>query len=227
MTRRMGTAAMLVGASFVALSATSQRADLSARDIMEKNFFATKVTSLRVESTMVLINDRGEQRQRATSGVVKLQPNGVDSKLVVKFSSPPDIKGTGVLQIEHGDSDDDRRQIDLPIVARGLTVASGFAFAISLGEFGATVFLARPDRPTLPVAIFRFLGRPGELNLATAYASDGVQSIFEGAYVLVPQTPGAWMHNAAGVMTSGKEDDVYNAPLMALIRDFVAAHLPA
>jgi thiamine transport system permease protein len=63
-----------------------------------------------------------------------------------------------------------RREIDLPIVARGLAVAAGFAFAISLGEFGATVFLARPDRPTLPVAIFRFLGRPGEANVAQAYA---------------------------------------------------------
>jgi thiamine transport system permease protein len=62
------------------------------------------------------------------------------------------------------------REIDLPIVSRGLAVAAGFAFAISLGEFGATVFLARPDRPTLPVAIFRFLGRPGELNVAEAYA---------------------------------------------------------
>ena len=41
------------------------------------------------------------------------------------------------------------REIDLPIVSRGLAVAAGFAFAISLGEFGATVFLARPDRPTL------------------------------------------------------------------------------
>jgi thiamine transport system permease protein len=63
-----------------------------------------------------------------------------------------------------------RREIDLPIVSRALAVAAGFAFAISLGEFGATVFLARPDRPTLPVAIFRFLGRPGELNAAQAYA---------------------------------------------------------
>ncbi len=62
------------------------------------------------------------------------------------------------------------REIDLPIVSRGLAVAAGFAFAISLGEFGATVFLARPDRPTLPVAVFRFLGRPGELNAAQAYA---------------------------------------------------------
>jgi len=63
-----------------------------------------------------------------------------------------------------------RTEIDLPIVGRALAVAAGFAFAISLGEFGATVFLARPDNPTLPVAIFRFLGRPGELNAAQAYA---------------------------------------------------------
>ncbi|CAN5270765.1 iron ABC transporter permease [soil metagenome] len=63
-----------------------------------------------------------------------------------------------------------RREIDLPIAARALGVGAGFAFAISLGEFGATVFLARPDRPTLPVAIYRFLGRPGELNVAQAYA---------------------------------------------------------
>jgi len=63
-----------------------------------------------------------------------------------------------------------RREIDLPIAGRALTVAAGFAFAISLGEFGATVFLARPDAPTLPVAIFRFLGRPGELNAGQAYA---------------------------------------------------------
>ncbi len=63
-----------------------------------------------------------------------------------------------------------RREIDLPVAGRALAIAAGFAFAISLGEFGATVFLARPDSPTLPVTIFRFLGRPGELNAAQAYA---------------------------------------------------------
>jgi thiamine transport system permease protein len=63
-----------------------------------------------------------------------------------------------------------RREIDLPIAGRAFAVAAGFAFAISLGEFGATVFLARPESPTLPVAIFRFLGRPGELNAGQAYA---------------------------------------------------------
>jgi thiamine transport system permease protein len=63
-----------------------------------------------------------------------------------------------------------RREVDLPIAGRAFAVAAGFAFAISLGEFGATVFLARPESPTLPVAIFRFLGRPGELNTGMAYA---------------------------------------------------------
>jgi thiamine transport system permease protein len=63
-----------------------------------------------------------------------------------------------------------RREIDVPIAGRALAVAAGFAFAISMGEFGATVFLARPDAPTLPVAIFRFLGRPGELNAGQPYA---------------------------------------------------------
>jgi thiamine transport system permease protein len=61
-------------------------------------------------------------------------------------------------------------KIDLPLVARSGLVAAGFAFAISLGEFGATAFLVRPDRPTLPVAIFRMLGRPGELNFGRAMA---------------------------------------------------------
>jgi thiamine transport system permease protein len=62
------------------------------------------------------------------------------------------------------------REVDLPLVRRALAVAAGFAFAVSLGEFGATVFIARPDNPTLPVAVARLLGRPGELNYGQAMA---------------------------------------------------------
>jgi thiamine transport system permease protein len=83
-----------------------------------------------------------------------------------------------------------RREIDLPVAARALTVAAGFAFAISLGEFGATVFLARPDRPTLPVAIFRFLGRPGELNVAQAYALAVILMAVTAASILLVERLG-------------------------------------
>jgi thiamine transport system permease protein len=63
-----------------------------------------------------------------------------------------------------------RREIELPLLARALAVAAALAFAIALGEFGATVFVARADWPTLPVAVFRFLGRPGAENVGQAMA---------------------------------------------------------
>ncbi|MFF9557301.1 ABC transporter permease [Streptomyces albus] len=62
------------------------------------------------------------------------------------------------------------REVDFPLVRRALLVAAGFAFAVSLGEFGATVFIARPDSPTLPVAVARMLGRAGESNYGQAMA---------------------------------------------------------
>ncbi len=63
-----------------------------------------------------------------------------------------------------------RREIELPLVARPLAVAAGLAFAVALGEFGATVFVVRADWPTVPVAIFRYLGRPGADNVGSAMA---------------------------------------------------------
>ena len=63
-----------------------------------------------------------------------------------------------------------RREIDLRSPGGRSASRPRFAFAIALGEFGATVFVARADRPTLPVAIFRFLGRPGAENQGLAAA---------------------------------------------------------
>jgi len=64
--------------------------------------------------------------------------------------------------------------VDLPVVWKPLLAASGFAFAASLGEFGATSFLARDEHPTVPVVIFRLIGHPGELNYGMALAASVV-----------------------------------------------------
>ncbi len=56
------------------------------------------------------------------------------------------------------------REIDLPIVARALLVGAVFAFTVSLGEFGATFLIARPDFPTMPIVIYRLVGAQGILN---------------------------------------------------------------
>lgn len=64
-----------------------------------------------------------------------------------------------------------RWEIDVPLAARSVLAAAGFGFVVALGEFGATSFLARPDAPTLPVAIARLISRPGETNVQMAYAA--------------------------------------------------------
>ena len=62
------------------------------------------------------------------------------------------------------------RRIELPLLSRSLVVGATFAFAISLGEFGASVFVARPDTPTMPLVIYRLLGQPGTTNYGQALA---------------------------------------------------------
>ncbi|WPP50977.1 prolyl oligopeptidase family serine peptidase [Catalinimonas niigatensis] len=59
-------------------------------------------------------------------------------------------------------------------------------------------------------------------NRAANYASDEIQALFGGAYVLSPQSPTYWMDNGEGSMTSGQTNDVYNEALMALIQKYVA-----
>lgn len=64
--------------------------------------------------------------------------------------------------------------VDLPLVGRALLVSATFAFTISVGEFGATALIGRPEYPTIPVAIFRFLSQPGGINYGQALALSSI-----------------------------------------------------
>ncbi|MDO5700105.1 MAG: iron ABC transporter permease [Bowdeniella nasicola] len=61
--------------------------------------------------------------------------------------------------------------IDGAHLVRAGAVAAGFALAVSLGEFGATAFLARPESPTLPVVIYRLISRPEAVDQGMAMAA--------------------------------------------------------
>jgi thiamine transport system permease protein len=56
------------------------------------------------------------------------------------------------------------------MVGRAVLVGAVFAFTISMGEFGATALISRPEYPTVPVVIYRLLSRPGALNYGQALA---------------------------------------------------------
>jgi thiamine transport system permease protein len=76
------------------------------------------------------------------------------------------------------------RYIDLPLVGRAMLVASSFAFTISLGEFGATALIARPEYPTIPIVIYRLISQPGAINYGQAMALSTILMVTTAAGML-------------------------------------------
>ena len=76
------------------------------------------------------------------------------------------------------------KTIDWPILRRATLAAATFAFTISLGEFGATLLISRPEYPTIPVAIERFLSQPGGLNYGQAMAMATILMVLTTASIL-------------------------------------------
>lgn len=77
------------------------------------------------------------------------------------------------------------KNIDLPILRRATLAAATFAFTISLGEFGATLLISRPEYPTIPIAIERFLSQPGGLNYGQAMAMATILMMITIASILL------------------------------------------
>jgi len=76
-------------------------------------------------------------------------------------------------------------RVELPLLRPALTTAAAFAFAVSMGEFGASVVLSRPDLATIPVAIFDRLGRPGITSYASALALSVILMVVTAASLLL------------------------------------------
>jgi thiamine transport system permease protein len=77
------------------------------------------------------------------------------------------------------------REVDLPLMVPSILVAIIFALTISLGEFGASSFLSRPEYPTLPVAIFRYISQPGAMNYGQALAMSTILMVVCAGGILV------------------------------------------
>ncbi len=80
------------------------------------------------------------------------------------------------------------RAIDLPIVLRAVIVGAVFAFTVSMGEFSATALVARPEMPTIPVAIYRFLGQPGLVNFGQALALSTILMVVSAIAIVAMET---------------------------------------
>jgi thiamine transport system permease protein len=80
------------------------------------------------------------------------------------------------------------REVDLPLLFPALLVGAVFAFTVSIGEFGAALLLYRPEYPTVPVVIDRFMGQPGQQNYGQALALSTILMLITGlSFVLLEQ----------------------------------------
>ncbi len=79
---------------------------LTGTEIMTKVHNRENGKSSIIESTMILINDKGQTKERVVRAVRK--EYGDLSKSMIRFLAPADVKGTGFLIWENADRDDDQ-----------------------------------------------------------------------------------------------------------------------
>ncbi len=82
------------------------------------------------------------------------------------------------------------RFVESKMIRGILLTALGYAATISLGEFGASSFLANGSQATIPTLLYRLISRPGEQNYGMAMAVSAILIFLSAAIVfLVSRVP--------------------------------------
>jgi len=82
------------------------------------------------------------------------------------------------------------RFVESRMIRGVLLTALGYAAIISLGEFGASIFLANGSQATIPTLLYRLISRPGEQNYGMAMAVSAILILLSAAIVfLVSRVP--------------------------------------
>ncbi|MDH5705096.1 MAG: outer membrane lipoprotein-sorting protein, partial [Candidatus Aminicenantes bacterium] len=92
--------AMLLAVLFIGSSFAAQE-ELTAKQIMDKAFEVTKLAGSEAVSTLTIIDSKGRERVREIAMVSKLFDNGDTEKRLLRFLSPADVKGTGLLVFDY------------------------------------------------------------------------------------------------------------------------------
>ena len=112
----LGFALIFVSGSYIN-SAYAQTAELTGRDIALKVHDRPDGDDQKGVMQMTLINRRGRTRERTVLSLSK--EYGKDSKSLMFFQAPADVKGTGFLQYEYDDpSKEDDRWLYLPALKK-------------------------------------------------------------------------------------------------------------
>ncbi len=100
---------ILIACSLVlmVLGTLEPQENLTARQIVDTSFQTTKLAGSEMLSTMTIMDSRGRERVRKIATVSKLYDGGETEKRLIRFLSPADVKGTGLLTFDYENKDDD------------------------------------------------------------------------------------------------------------------------
>ncbi len=77
------------------------------REIMQKSRDVSKLEGMEAISTLRIYDAKGRERVRQTSMASKLFENGATEKRIIRFLSPAEVKGTGMLIYDYDERNDD------------------------------------------------------------------------------------------------------------------------
>jgi hypothetical protein len=103
---KIKTLTVIIGVLMV-FSVMQAQGKLTAEQIVDKSFKTTKLDGSEATSTMTIIDNKGRERVRKIAAVTKLFDNGATEKRLIRFLSPADVKGTGLLTFDYEKKDDD------------------------------------------------------------------------------------------------------------------------
>ena len=77
------------------------------RSIMERSREVSKLDGMEAVSTLRIYDAKGRERVRQTSMASRLYDNGATEKRIIRFLSPAEVKGTGMLIYDYDEKNDD------------------------------------------------------------------------------------------------------------------------
>ena len=95
---------MVILTVFTTLSAGAKD---DPKKIIETANLKRKIAGTEQVSTLTIIDSKGRKRVRKVASVTKLFDKGTTEKVLIRFLSPADVKGTGMLTIDYDKKDDD------------------------------------------------------------------------------------------------------------------------
>ncbi len=114
------------------------------REIMQKSREASKLDGVEAVSTLRIYDAKGRERIRQTSMASKLFENGTTEKRIIRFLSPAEVKGTGMLIYDYDERNDDM-WIYMPALRKTRRIISNEKSSSFMGSEFSNADLAAPN----------------------------------------------------------------------------------